>query len=270
MVTVVSSSNLPPRTHKAGWRLSRIIKCVLGGNKVNPIKELIARHILNLRKINEPLEEVQRLLALGDKECGRLEQEVSHASKAENSSNCKTDFDSRQKESMRTSDFGNDVRNLSKTFQNYSGALRRPPLDRYTNTFLGYCYNCYKFGHKAIDCRTPVRRNVIRKDYPSARTMSQTKNSLSLLSHEEECFKCNNFGHTAANCRLKQFIHEESKVDDICGIALYAQKDEGKWYIDSGCTKHMTGNKEKFLTLKREKGGDVAFGDDGTTKILGK
>ena len=32
----------------------------------------------------------------------------------------------------------------------------------------------------------------------------------------------------------------------------------------------MTGNREKFLTLKREKGGDVAFGDDGTTKILGK
>ena len=106
--------------------------------EVNPIKEWIARHRLNLRKINEPLEEVQRLLALGDKECGRLEQEVSH--KAENSSNCKTVFDSRQKESMRTSDFGNDVRNMSNTFQNYSGAPRRPPLDRYKNTFFG-CYN---------------------------------------------------------------------------------------------------------------------------------
>ena len=34
MVTVVPSSNLPPRTHKAGWRLSRVIKCVLGGNTV--------------------------------------------------------------------------------------------------------------------------------------------------------------------------------------------------------------------------------------------
>ena len=34
MVTVVPSSNLPPRTHKAGWRLPRVIKCVLGGNRV--------------------------------------------------------------------------------------------------------------------------------------------------------------------------------------------------------------------------------------------
>ena len=33
MVTMVPSSNLPPRTHKAGWRLPRVIKCVLGGNK---------------------------------------------------------------------------------------------------------------------------------------------------------------------------------------------------------------------------------------------
>ena len=32
MVTVVPSFNLPPRTHKAGWRLPRVIKCVLGGN----------------------------------------------------------------------------------------------------------------------------------------------------------------------------------------------------------------------------------------------
>ena len=93
-----------------------------------------------------------------------------------------------------------------------------------------------------------MRRNVIRKDYPSDRTMSQTKNSFSVLSHEEEYSKCNNFGHTAANCRLKQFIHEESKADDICGIALNAQKVEGKWFIDSGCTKHMTDNNNKIFS----------------------
>ena len=38
MVTVVPNSNLPPRTHKAGWRLPRVIKCVLGGNSVVEIK----------------------------------------------------------------------------------------------------------------------------------------------------------------------------------------------------------------------------------------
>lgn len=77
--------------------------------------------------------------------------------------------------------------------------------------------------------------------------------------------KCNNFGNLAKGCQLSQ---DES--NDICGITLYAQKEEYKWYIDSGCTKHMTGNKKKIITLKKEEGGDASFGDDGIAKILGK
>jgi len=219
-------------------------KCSLN-QKDNPIKELITKHRLNLNKINEPLKEVQRLLSLGDKECERLEQEVSHPSKAENSSTRKNESDPRLGESMRISNLGND---LSNKFPNYSAAARRPPFDRYPNTFFGYCYNCYNFGHKAIECRTPMRRNCVRKDYPTARTLNETKNSFSVLSREEECSKCNNFGHTATNCRLRQFIHEEGKTDDICGISLNAQKDKAKWYIDSGCTKHMTDNNNKIFS----------------------
>ena len=93
-----------------------------------------------------------------------------------------------------------------------------------------------------------MRRNCVRKDYPTARTLNETKNSFSVLSREEECSKCNNFGHTATNCRLRQFIHEEGKTDDICGISLNAQKDKAKWYIDSGCTKHMTDNNNKIFS----------------------
>ena len=32
----------------------------------------------------------------------------------------------------------------------------------------------------------------------------------------------------------------------------------------------MTGDRGKFLTLKRDRSGDVAFGDNGTANILGK
>ena len=117
-----------------------------------------------------------------------------------------------------------------------------------------------------------MRRNFVRnegKEYLANRFMTQTKNSFSLLSNENECSKCNNFGHTAENCRLRQ-IKEEEKPEDICGIALHAQKEESKWYIDSGCTKHMTCDKDKFLTLKRVMGGNASFGDNGTTRIIGK
>ena len=45
----------------------------------------------------------------------------------------------------------------------------------------------------------------------------------------------------------------------MCGTTLYAEKNENKWYIDSGCTKHMTGDRGKFLILRRDRSGDVAF-----------
>jgi hypothetical protein len=44
-------------------------------------------------------------------------------------------------------------------------------------------------------------------------------------------------------------------------------KEEDEWYIDSGCSSHMTGDQEKIIILKR-KGGNVAFGYDSSAKIL--
>ena len=35
---------------------------------------------------------------------------------------------------------------------------------------------------------------------------------------------------------------KESQIE-ICGIALYVEGQENQWYIDSGCSKHMIGDK---------------------------
>jgi hypothetical protein len=50
---------------------------------------------------------------------------------------------------------------------------------------------------------------------------------------------------------------------------LKAQDKEDLWYVDSGCSKHMTGNKDKFFNLKKQKG-KVTFGDNASGNILGK
>ena len=89
-----------------------------------------------------------------------------------------------------------------------------------------------------------MRRNFVRnkgKEYLDNRFMTQTKNSFSLLSKEDECSKCNNFGDTVENCRLRQ-IKEEEKPEDICGIALYAQKEErnGTLIVDVPSTCQAT------------------------------
>ena len=42
-----------------------------------------------------------------------------------------------------------------------------------------------------------------------------------------------------------------------------------KWFLDSGCSRHMTGDESKFAFLTRRKGGYVTFGDNGKGRIIG-
>ena len=42
------------------------------------------------------------------------------------------------------------------------------------------------------------------------------------------------------------------------------------WYLDSGCSRHMTGNTSLFTKLEKWKGGLATFGDGNKGKIKGK
>jgi hypothetical protein len=61
-----------------------------------------------------------------------------------------------------------------------------------------------------------------------------------------------------------QFNNEE------CTLALQDKHKRCGWYVDSGCSKHMTGDMDRFLTLKKERDGSITFGNDNSTKIIGK
>jgi len=53
-----------------------------------------------------------------------------------------------------------------------------------------------------------------------------------------------------------------------CFINSY---QEDIWYADSGCSKHMTADKRKFLSLKEEdRGNNVTFGNNAPKRIKGK
>jgi hypothetical protein len=64
---------------------------------------------------------------------------------------------------------------------------------------------------------------------------------------------------------------KEIQHNKNCQITLVTKecKEEDEWFIDSGCSSHMTRDQRKFVSLKK-KGGNVTFGDDSSTKILGK
>ena len=55
------------------------------------------------------------------------------------------------------------------------------------------------------------------------------------------------------------FVHTSLKVFNSC-----------LWYIDSGCSHHMTGDKTLFKSLKEKVGDCVTFRDGSHAQVLGK
>jgi hypothetical protein len=61
-----------------------------------------------------------------------------------------------------------------------------------------------------------------------------------------------------------QYSNEE------CTITLQVKQKKHNWYVDSGCSKHMTGDRDKFHTLRKERNGSVSFENDNSSKIIGE
>ena len=60
----------------------------------------------------------------------------------------------------------------------------------------------------------------------------------------------------------------EKKTESM--IALCEMENQNIWHIDNGCSKHMSGDTNKFMSLRRDKKGKVTFGDNISSKIIGK
>ncbi|GJV58815.1 hypothetical protein Tco_1464915 [Tanacetum coccineum] len=70
---------------------------------------------------------------------------------------------------------------------------------------------------------------------------------------------------------------EEKTNKETCLIAQSSNKvclriglEPDEWIKDSGCSKHMTGNKNLFSTYKAYDGGNLVFGSNLKGKIIGK
>ncbi|GKA70791.1 hypothetical protein Tco_0776930 [Tanacetum coccineum] len=70
---------------------------------------------------------------------------------------------------------------------------------------------------------------------------------------------------------------DEAEKDEICLMApdsnevhLKVKFEADEWIKDSGCSRHMMGNKDIFSTYEAINGGNVVFGSNTKSKILGK
>ena len=72
------------------------------------------------------------------------------------------------------------------------------------------------------------------------------------VKKDESCF-----GECLTHACL--FVHTALKVFNSC-----------LWYLESGCSRHMIGDKSLFKTLKEKEDGFVTFGDGSQSQLLGK
>jgi len=66
-------------------------------------------------------------------------------------------------------------------------------------------------------------------------------------------------------------VYPRLKRGTIC-VKSVLQKNSRKhqWYLDSGCSKHMTGDLAQFTSLKLKAKGHVTYGDNNRGRILGR
>jgi hypothetical protein len=147
--------------------------------------------------------------------------------------------------------------------------------------------NCRANNMKNNNFESHTQRGYSRR--PSE-TQRRSYNRFEYLIIEVECYKYNNFGHVAKDCRMtippkepqqnkNSHRQEPQKMtwirnkdqysNEECTIALQAKHNKRGWSVDSGCSKHMTSDRDKFLTLRKERDGSISFGNDDSTKFIG-
>ncbi|CAN1302486.1 Retrovirus-related Pol polyprotein from transposon TNT 1-94 [Linum perenne] len=138
------------------------------------------------------------------------------------------------------------------------------------------------------------------KNASRGKSFSKTNRDEQKESDEKEpvtCYKCGRTGHIRAECPNKRHGHamavtwsdteSDSEDDRKSGLALMAHIDNAghsdfevhsteqvgartnEWFLDSGCSHHMTGNSKLFSELTYKNGGSVTFGDNSKGKVVG-
>ncbi|WVZ02786.1 hypothetical protein V8G54_023592 [Vigna mungo] len=93
-----------------------------------------------------------------------------------------------------------------------------------------------------------------------------------------DCYKCKQLGHYASECRTKlQREHGEHanvvETEESMVLACTQGPDVENndiWYLDTGCSNHMTGKREFFSFLDESVKGEVNFRNKSKIRVMGK
>ncbi|GJX43264.1 retrovirus-related pol polyprotein from transposon TNT 1-94, partial [Tanacetum coccineum] len=137
------------------------------------------------------------------------------------------------------------------------------------------------------------RGRFVRQPRDERKSSQRSKNDKNGKS-ERKCFRCGDPNHLIGECpksprsnNQRAFIggawsdsgedEEEKAKDETCLVAQASNEiclginlEPDEWIKDSGCSKHMTGNRKLFSTYKAYNGGNVIFGSNLRGNIIGK
>lgn len=91
-----------------------------------------------------------------------------------------------------------------------------------------------------------------------------------------ECFKCHQLGHYQSECpdweKKANYaeLGEEEELLLMSYVDSHETKREEAWFLDSGCSNHMTGNKEWFSELEEGFRQTVKLGNDTRMAVVAK
>jgi len=148
------------------------------------------------------------------------------------------------------------------------------------------CFNCNKTGHFIADCPDLQKEKSKEKSkkpvFKSNKFKKQIKNNLMAtwedLGNESESDKDDVEDEANIAMALVATVENEKESSDAesctdseneTEVCLRGSKKQKSWYLDSGCSRHMTGERSMFLTLTMKEGGTVGFGGNQTGKIIG-
>ena len=145
--------------------------------------------------------------------------------------------------------------------QNFKGRGRNPQSDLNQGT-RSYsfsqnksniqCHKCQKYEHFQSECKSHI-----------------------------QCQNCKKYGHYSRECRTKALntrdsharvaeTEDEMKMVLTTCHAVAADQNENQWLLDTGCSNHLSGNKELFSDLDENFHATVKLGDDSKLEVLGK
>ncbi|KAK2452140.1 putative mitochondrial protein [Trifolium repens] len=137
------------------------------------------------------------------------------------------------------------------------------------------CFKCNKPGHFIADCPENLSKSSKRTSNKE-RYKSKLKKGF-LATWDDLDQESDSDGEEEANLALmatasdqENSEHEDDSdsedEDEVCTLRRPKQQC---WYLDSGCSRHMTGERHMFQTLTLKEGGTVGFGGNQKGKIIG-